>query len=1042
MTNPLIEIQKLGQSIWYDNIRRALLVKGDLKEMIGFDMRGITSTFQSKIGSDDLRGITSNPTIFEKAITGSTDYDESMKRLIKEGKDVKQIYEALVMDDIAQAADLLFPVYVRTSGVDGYVSLEVSPKLARDTQGTIEEAKRLFSQLNRKNVMIKVPATEEGIPAIEELIYSGVNVNVTLIFSIAVYEQVAEAYIRGLERRASEGLSVDDIASVASFFVSRVDTAVDAKLREMARAATDEDKRQRYLRLCGKAAIANAKLAYQKFKEIFYGERFRALRERGAMLQRPLWASTSTKDPAYSDVYYVEELIGPDTVNTLPPATYTAVRDHAKVRPSLEENVEGAKAVIAELAEVGIDLDAVTERLKIDGVNAFMSSFDSLFASIEAKRAAVLSEGPCAERVSERLRFVEKHNLVAKRKKDASSLKSELEDPIKSVLAWLVPAYDVEDVYNLDELAERVSERLRFAEKHNWVAKIWKKDASLWKSEPEHQAIIKNALGWLTVPEVLYEQVDELKAFAEEICKAGFEHVLLLGMGGSSLCVEVFRQTFGKQDGYPTIHVLDSTDPVAITWCENTIELEKTLFIVSSKSGSTTETNAFFKYFYDKVKAVKGEQAGAQFVAITDPGTSMEKLASEYGFRRIFLNPTDIGGRYSALSYFGMVPAALQGIDFKELLARADRVIHACDSCVPIADNPGARLGAILGELAIAGRDKLTLVMSPELSSFGLWIEQLVAESTGKEGKGILPVVGELLGPPSVYGNDRLFVQIALAQSVDADTDAKLNALESAGHPVVRYLLTSKLDLGEQFFIWEFATAFAGAILEINPFDQPNVQESKDNTNQLLAVYAEQGSLPADGNALVCSSKDGRLWSHSEDLASLSTLAEALKAHFAKVKPGDYCALLVYMDECPDYNRLLQTIRMHLRDGLKVATTVGYGPRFLHSTGQLHKGGPASGVFLQIVAQDVVGLSLDVPGEKYTFGILKAAQALGDFRSLKARERRAVSINLKPERKLADDFETVSHKDLHIHLRADRNLALEKLLGIIRQIVPLEKSVN
>ncbi len=967
--NPLIEIQKLGQSIWYDNIRKALLVKGDLKEMIGFDMRGITSTLETKIGGDDLRGVTSNPTIFEKAITGSTDYNEPMKQLIQEGKSVKEIYEALATDDIAQTADLLYPVYVKTSGVDGYVSLEVSPKLAKDTQGTIEEAKRLFAQLNRKNVMIKVPATEEGLPAIEELIYAGLNINVTLIFSIREYVKVAEAYIRGLERRAAEGLPVDGIASVASFFVSRVDTAIDAKLREMARNTTDEAKKAEYLSLCGKAAIANAKLAYQKFKEIFYGERFKALREKGAMVQRPLWASTGTKDPAYSDVYYVEELIGPDTVNTVPPATYSAVRDHAKVRLSLEENVEGAAADIAKLAEIGINLDEVTEKLRIDGVNSFMTSFDSLFAAIEAKQAAVLS----------------------------------------GILDRFSPT--------LGSYAERVSEKLKAAEKDNWVARYWKKDASLWKSEPEHQAIIKNALGWLTVPEMLYEHADELKSFADEV-KASFEHVLLLGMGGSSLCVEVFRQTFGKQEGFPTIHVLDSTDPITVARFEAAIDLEKTLFIVASKSGSTTEPNAFFQYFYDKVKAVKGDAAGAHFVAITDPNTSMERVAKEHHFRRIFLNPVDIGGRYSALSYFGMVPAALQGFDFKELLYRADRITHACDFCVPIAENPGARLGIIMGELAKAGRDKLTLVTAPELASLGLWIEQLIAESTGKDGRGILPVAGEPLGPPSVYGNDRVFVQISLGLSIDAETDSKLKALEAAGHPVIRHIMNCKLDLGEQFFIWEFATGLAGAVLEINAFDQPNVQESKDNTKALLAVYAEKGSLPEQ---TVASTSDG-MTAYCDDSA-LETLKGAditsvLAAHFSRVKAGDYCAILAYVDENPEHDALLQAIRTHLRDALQVATTTGYGPRFLHSTGQLHKGGADTGVFLQITADDTA--DLQVPKENYTFGVLKAAQALGDFQSLASRNRRAVRV----------------------HLGADRKAGLERLLEMIQQAVPMKMGAN
>lgn len=975
MSNPLVELQKLGQSIWYDNIRKALISTGDLQSKIGYDMRGITSTLQSKIGGDDLRGVTSNPTIFEKAIMGSTDYNEPLRKLIATGKEVNEIYEGLVIDDIQATADLLYPVFVRTDGVDGYVSLEVSPKLAHDTEGTISEAKRLHATLNRKNVMIKVPATDAGLPAIEELIYSGINVNVTLIFSEKTYIDVAEAYIRGLEKRAAEGKNVDGIASVASFFVSRIDTAIDQKLKERMRMTTDEAEKKELQGLLGKAAIANAKLAYVTFKNIFYGERFRALKEKDAKVQRQLWASTGTKDPAYSDVLYVEELIGNDTVNTLPPATYSAFRDHGKVRPSLEEDIDGAKQTIARLAEYGIDLAAVTHQCQVEGVKSFMTSFDTLFASLEAKRAAALSG---------------------------------IFDRFSATLGGN---------------AEKVGERLKTAEKEKWVERIWKKDASLWKSEAEHQAIIKNALGWLTVPHMVHEHSGELDDFAANVKRAGFKNVMLLGMGGSSLCVEVFRQTFGQQQGCPTLLVLDSTDPKAISHLESQIDPASTLFILASKSGGTTEPIAFFEYFYDKVKAVKGSRAGENFVAITDPNTKVGQMAHDKDFRRVFLNPADIGGRYSALSYFGMVPASVQGFDYKTLLDRADRIAHACDSCVPVSENPGAHLGAIMGEMAKAGRDKLTLVTAPELASLGLWIEQLIAESTGKDGRGILPVAGEALGAPSAYGDDRLFVQISIGPSINADTDAKLKALEEKGHPVVRYILHDKLDIGEQFFMWEFGTAFAGAVLNINAFDQPNVQESKDNTKALLAEFAQNGKLPeqtlaASGDDLTVYSDDATKTRLSEardkNKYADDSVASYVATHFAQAKAGDYCAILAYINETPEHDKLLQELRTHLRDALHVATTVGYGPRFLHSTGQLHKGGAESGLFLQITADDDQDLS--VPGETYSFAVLKASQALGDFQSLSSRNRRALRVNLGK----------------------DRQAGLARLLEIVRDALPLK----
>src|SRR5438874_2395624 len=616
MSNRLTEIMQLGQSIWYDNIRRAMLTSGDLAK---------------KIEEDDLRGVTSNPTIFEKAITGSTDYDEQLRELVQAGKSVNDIYEDLVAQDIGNAADILRPVYDRTDGVDGYISLEVNPGLAYKTRETIDEATRLSERLGRKNVMIKIPAAQEGLPAIEESIYRGININVTMIFSVENYEQVAEAFIRGLERRAAEGKSVDHIASVASFFVSRVDTAIDADLEYKARHAATPEEKQRLEAMCGRAAVGNAKLAYQKFKEIFHGPRFAELKSKGAQVQRCLWASTGTKNPKYSDVLYIDNLIGPETVNTVPPATYTAIRDHGQVALTLEEGLDECRALIGQLADVRIDLKVVTEKLQKDGLVAF---------------------------------------------------------------------------------ADR----------------------------------IRN--------------------------ERGFTHVMLCGMGGSSLCPEVFRRTFGKQEGYPELLVLDSTDPDTLNEFRDKVDVEHTLFIISSKSGTTTEPLVFYRYWYDQVGKVK-ENPGENFVAVTDPGTKMESDATRDRFKRIFLNPPDIGGRYSALSYFGMVPAALMGLDIKKLLDRAERIVHACSQVVPAGDNPGTKLGAIMAECAKAGRDKLTLITDPKISSFGLWVEQLIAESTGKEGKGIIPVAGEQLGPPSVYGNDRFFVSISIGK-LDSATEARL----------------------------------------------------------------------------------------------------------------------------------------------------------------------------------------------------------------------------------------------------------------------------
>jgi transaldolase/glucose-6-phosphate isomerase len=557
-------------------------------------------------------------------------------------------------------------------------------------------------------VMIKIPATPEGIPAIEEAIAAGINVNITLIFSNDVYAQVIEAYIRGLERRAAAGQPIGDIASVASFFVSRIDTLADKQIEAKLKETGDKELEG----LLGKIAIANAKMAYQLFKQAFHSDRFARLRDQGARVQRPLWASTGTKNPKYSDVLYVESLVAPETVDTIPPATYDAFKDHGKVRVTIEDDLDAARKVLATFEAKGLSLKAITDQLTAEGVTSFGGSFDSLMQTIEARRDLAIRG--LGDRVTPHL-----------------------------------GAHEA----TVDEAAKRV-------EKEKFVERVWKKDATLWKNDDAHKKIIANALGWLTVPEAMLAKVDELTAFAEEV-KSDFDDVVVLGMGGSSLCSEVTRRLFGAKHGYPRLSVLDSTVPEAVKNLEARLDLHRTLFVVASKSGTTTEPMMFHRYFYDRVKSVRGDRAGESFVAVTDPDTQLGKDAARDKFRKIFVNPADIGGRYSALSLFGLVPAAVSGVDVKTLL---DRAVHAAHvAMVPaVKKNPPALLGTILGALANAGRDKLTLITPAPLDTLGLWIEQLVAESTGKEGKGILPIAGEPQLPAADYGNDRLFVCVRL----------------------------------------------------------------------------------------------------------------------------------------------------------------------------------------------------------------------------------------------------------------------------------------
>ncbi len=525
------------------------------------------------------------------------------------------------------------------------------------------------------------------------------------------------------------------------------------------------------------------------------------------------------------------------------------------------------------------------------------------------------------------------------------------------------------------------------------MKRLWDHDATLWTGADEAKW-----LGWLDIVEEQIAQQDQLAKVAKLVHDRGFEHILLLGMGGSSLCPEVLRMTFGRIPQFPTLHVLDSTDPAQVKSFEHQIDIAKTLFIVSSKSGSTLEPNIFKQYFFERTKQTVGAtQAGNHFFAITDPGSKMQQVAESDKFLQIFFGRPSIGGRYSALSNFGMVPAAAMGIDTKKFLARAAEMVRACGANTAVEENPGAALGIILGSAANAGRDKITIVTSPGISDLGAWMEQLIAESTGKIGKGIIPVDREALGAPDVYGNDRVFAYVRLEGGIDADQEAEVDAIEKAGHPVIRITMADIYDLGAEFFRWEIATAVAGAIIGINAFNQPDVEASKIVTKNLTTEYEQKGSLPAE--TPVVEDNGIKLFTDDKNAAELAkaaggdkTLAGYLKAHLARIKAGDYFAVLGYIQMNAEHEAALQEIRHSVRDRKHVATVLGFGPRFLHSTGQAYKGGPNSGVFLQITCDDAV--ELPVPQQKYTFGVVKAAQARGDFQVLAERGRRALRVHL------------------------------------------------
>jgi len=901
-TNPLQQLAEHGQSVWLDFISRELVV---------------TDRLQRYIDEDNVTGLTSNPTIFQKAVEQGHDYDEHLRQLVEAGiVSPDELFLHIAISDIQRAADTLRQVYDRTNGADGLVSLELLPRVGHDTEASVEMAKEFWKRVERPNLMIKVPATREGIPAVEKLIAAGVNINITLIFALRFYEEVAEAYARGLEQRLARGESVH-VNSVASFFVSRVDTKVDKILETMLEKDPGNPELQA---LMGTAAIANARLAYEKFEQVFRGERFARLREAGALVQRPLWASTSAKNPKYRDVVYAEALIGPDTVDTMPPATIDAFRDHGRVEGDTVRDYAWSHDIMRRLDAAGVDMDEVTQDLLDEGLAAFADSYNELIRAI-AEKADVMRGG-----------LGRRHEL---------HLGAETDVTMSAISS---------------DHAPRV------------VKRVWDHDPDLWKpDDAKHAKEISERLGWLDVVDWTRQSMPEIQKVVDDVRKDGITDVVVLGMGGSSLAPEVLRRSFGKQQGHATLHVLDTTDPVAVKTLTGSLNPLKTLFIVSSKSGGTVETLSHFAHFHEVVRAAGAEQPGRHFVAITDPGTSLGRLATQHGFRHVFENRPDIGGRYSALSFFGMVPAALAGIDAQKLLDRAAKMVAQCRPEVYPPLNSGLVLGTAMGLLHGVGRDKVTILAPPAIESFGLWAEQLIAESTGKEGRGLIPIAGEPVGDPAVYGGDRLFVALRIGDNLEFDR--AVEALEKSDQPVVTLLLGDLYDLGAEFFRWEFAVAVAGASLQIDPFDQPNVQESKDNTKHVLDTWLRDGSLPPPENAS----------------------AGEVRALVDQAAHGDYVALMAYVTPTDENEQALQELRVAIRDRREVATTLGFGPRFLHSTGQLHKGGPNTGVFLQVTVDDPV--DVPIPGQKYSFSVLKRAQALGDLQSLRAHERRVLSVH-------------------------------------------------
>jgi transaldolase / glucose-6-phosphate isomerase len=926
--NLLSTLQSSKQSLWLDNIQKDFLMAGGLKKAI------------EKMG---IKGLTSNPTIFENALLKSKAYDSTIIKLAKLNISAEAIFENLMIEDIKKAADILSDVYKKSEYTDGYVSMEIPPQYAYDYDKTIEEAETLWERTKRENLMIKIPATEEGVRAIKHLLSHGININATLIFSNERYLEVMTAYKQALQYRLNNSLSINKLTSVASFFVSRIDVQTDKLLDKLAKK--NIPMAEKIKKVKGKIAVANSLIAYKKYKDFFSSPEFLALKDKGAKVQRLLWASTGTKSPAYKNTFYIDELALAGTINTLPDATLKAFISHGSVnKEKVELRVKEAQKTLLKLNNLGIDLETILHKLEEDGVKKFIKSYNHAVKYVLVKTQA-----------------------------------------LSSAIRGNMSKYSGANISEIITSAKQLK-------KINFPKRLWLKDPSLWKDDTAHKAMIKNYLGWLDIPYKMKDKVEEIQQLAKEV--SSFSHAVLLGMGGSSLAPEVFSSIFQKTRN-PKLIVLDTTDPTQILTVTKEINIKKTIFIFSSKSGGTIEPNSQFKHFFNILIKNKVKNPGSHFIAITDKGSSLEKLGEAKKFRKIFINPSDIGGRFSALSYFGLVPAAICGADIKAIVDGAIKMANFCKTS-EIKQNPGAMLGAMIAGAWELGRDKLTVITPDKIKSFTLWIEQLIAESLGKEDKGVVPICQEKISRPEKYQADRFFVHIRLPKEQDKGIVRALASLAKAGHPVMEMRMENLNDVGAEFMRWEVATAAAGAIMRINPFDQPNVQDAKLLAGKLLDKIKKTGKIKIPKPNYSGKFFDAFV-SPEINTVTLNSKTETgedvCEKFFSAIKGKEYVGILPYLPYDKKIDDLLRKLRIAVKERSSSATLFGYGPRYLHSSGQLHKGGADNGVF--IVLTNKPKKDIIIAGESYTFGQLEMAQAIGDFNALEAKKRRALWIDLK-----------------------------------------------
>ena len=906
--NNVMRLFELGQSVWLDYLRRGELKNGKIAADID---HGI------------IRGMTSNPSIFRKAINESKDYDNALIPMALANVDADNIFTQLVVEDIRSAANLFRDLYIQSKGKDGYVSLEISPLVAHDTEKTVAEAKALWKAVNRPNMMIKIPVTEESIPAITELTAAGLNLNLTLVFSPDKYIRAAKAYIAGLRRRLDQGEPISGIHSVASVFISRIDTKIDALLAEKSVSVRD---------LMGKAAIRNAQLIYNLSRNIFSSDEFAEILARGGNAQRVLWASTSTKNPQYKFSLYVESLVGADTVNAITPATLEKFLRSGTVSGNLPADPSDISAYFTELEKSGINLNDVFNQLETEGVAAFEKDYLATLESIRTRCETIRG--------------------------------------------------------NMKALREPVEKTFEKLDQDSVMRRIFSKDPTVWTFNTQSFAEIRNRLGWLDTYKTTESSIPDFIMLRNELKKEGIDKILLMGMGGSSLAPEVMAKVFDEETDIK-LQIIDSTDPIQILDARREHDPKTTLFVVSSKSGGTAEVRAFLDYFYDQAKAVLEDSAPNHFIAVTDPGTALEKTARDLGFRKIFLSDTSVGGRFSALTPFGMVPAVLMGLDPHQISLKVSEIMRNCSPSLPVNKNEGAALGAFIGTAASLGKDKLTILTDPTFRSFGSWLEQLIAESSGKEGKGIIPIVNEPELDDKAYADDRVFVYI----NHDNSRAEEIARIRDQGHPVFEISVEDSYDLFREFYRWEIAAAVACSILSVNAFDQPDVQDSKTRTAAKINSYREKGTLE---DLTETRFDDGtEAWASDPEMLSGCKNYNDVITHFISgAEAGkDYIAINAYLPRNDDTEARLQNLRGVILRNTGCATTLGFGPRFLHSTGQLHKGGTDNGLYIQIVTDP--HKDQDIPNEGLSFSVLERAQALGDLESLTAKNRRVIRIRIR-----------------------------------------------